>query len=547
MNLYYSLFVTLSSIFLADAQATATNVIFIGVALSSMFLADAQATAPNVIFIVADDLGYADCSFTGLSNVNTPNIDALLTKGLRMTRYYGQPVCTPSRAAIHTGRYPLAYGLQTYVIPAGAPYGLNLNETTLPELLRNGGFDTHATGKYHLGFESWNMTPTFRGYNSFRGFYSGGQDYFTHMEGSGFDLHYDQGRECGAGCSLVDWDNKGVYSTYIYTSRAVEIIKERTAASPPLFLYVAYQAVHSPDEVPQKYIDPYNSTISDKKRRTFAGMLSALDEGVGNITSALKEAGMTENTLIVFVADNGGPIQCESGICSDATGTSNYPLKGGKHSLWEGGVRVTAVVSGPMLHSQGVNESGLMHHVDWLPTLLDAAGINYTPKADFPLHGVSQWDLLTKGTPSNRNETILNIDPLQPAVGDKIPPGSGNAAIITASGWKLHLGLTGPPDNYSPANSSLEIDSLNAFAEVSSLSTFSVWPLKNMTAQLFNVLDDPYERNNVASSYPEIVSQLTERLSQWGKTAAVPYYFSSSNIDPRSDPSKHNGSWVPWL
>lgn len=129
----------------------------------------ASLSSPNVIFIVADDLGWADVSFTGMSDVRTPHIDALAANGLRMTRYYGQPVCSPSRAAIHTGRLPLSYGLQTYVIdPTGVDYGLDLNETTLPQLLRDrGGYDTHAIGKWHLGEAMWEQTPTFRGYNSF--------------------------------------------------------------------------------------------------------------------------------------------------------------------------------------------------------------------------------------------------------------------------------------------------------------------------------------------------------------------------------------------
>ena len=139
------------------------------------------APQPHIVFILADDLGFGDCSFTGVSNVRTPNIDALHDRGLRLTRYYGQPVCSPSRAAIHTGRLPLSLGLQTYVIdPAGVDYGLDLNETTLPELLRDkGGYETHAVGKWHLGMARWEQTPTFRGYESFHGFYSGGQDYFT--------------------------------------------------------------------------------------------------------------------------------------------------------------------------------------------------------------------------------------------------------------------------------------------------------------------------------------------------------------------------------
>ena len=140
-----------------------------------------------MVILLADDLGFGDCQFTGVSDILTPNIDALLARGLRLTRYYGQPVCSPSRAALHTGRLPLAYGLQTYVIdPAGVTYGLNLNETTLPSLLRDrAGYDTHAVGKYHLGMAAWNQTPTFRGYNSFHGFYSGGQDYYTHVEAGG--------------------------------------------------------------------------------------------------------------------------------------------------------------------------------------------------------------------------------------------------------------------------------------------------------------------------------------------------------------------------
>ena len=271
---------------------------------------------------------------------------------------------------------------------------------------------------------SWNQTPTFRGYNSFHGFYSGGQDYFTHEEAGAFDLHVDVGARCGAGCSTVDWANKGRYSTELYASSAVARIAAHDA-SKPLFLYVAFQAVHSPDQVPQKYIDPYNASIPDAKRRVFAGMLSALDEGVGNITAALRAAGMEESSLVIFAADNGGPIRCEFSTCGDATGASNFPLRGGKHSLWEGGVRLTALAAAPFLSAPpGANFSGLMHHADWLPTLLEAAGVDYAPAPGFELHGYSQWRALTSSSPSPRNETVCNIDPLQPAVDNMQPPAS---------------------------------------------------------------------------------------------------------------------------
>jgi arylsulfatase A-like enzyme len=593
---------------------------------------------PHIIFIVADDLGFGDASFTGMSNVRTPHIDALHANGLRMTRYYGQPVCSPSRAAIHTGRLPLAYGLQTYVIdPTGVDYGLNLNETTLPQLLRDrGGYSTHARGKWHLGEAKWEQTPTFRGYDSFLGFYSGGQDYYTHEADGGYDMHLDAGRECGANCSKVNWDAKGVYSTHLFASSAVDLIASHDAST-PLFLYLAFQAVHSPDQVPQSYIDPYNATIADPKRRTFAGMLSALDEAVGNVTSAISaRRDMEGTTLFVFVADNGGPIFCEDGPCGDATGTSNYPLRGGKHSLWEGGTRLTALVAGPMVHSRGVNESGLMHHADWLPTLLEAAGVAYTPAPGFELHGASQWPMLTAGAPSSRNETVTNIDPLQPAVGGGgIAPGSGNAAIITAEGWKLLLGLTGPPNAWSPPNASklgrgggassgggllqaaAASTTLNCSAPLFHAGTcypgfslpgaanptpaataaaccahcsslagctawtfrgkeqqcwvkngapaaptmdadcvsgggpgpappFAVWPLKNMTVQLFNVLQDPWEREEVSSQHPDIVQALTARLAQWGVTAKDPY-FRTATKDGAPTANANGPVWVPWL
>jgi arylsulfatase A-like enzyme len=607
------------------------------VTASAAAAAAAAAAAPHIVLIVADDLGYADVGCFGASNVLTPHIDALHARGRRLENYYGQPVCSPSRAAIHTGRLPLAYGLQTYVIdPTGVDYGLDLNETTLPQLLRDrAGYATHAVGKWHQGEARWEQTPTFRGYDSFHGFYSGGQDYFTHEADGGFDMHVDAGRECGAACSLIDWSSNGTYSTHLFTQAAVDVIRAHPPTQ-PLFLYLAYQAVHSPDQVPESYIRPYNASIADPKRRVFAGMLSALDEGVGNVTAALDAAGLAASTLVLFVADNGGPIACTDGPCGDATGTSNWPLRGGKHSLWEGGVRLTALAAGPMVAApHGTNLSGLVHHADLLPTLLEAAGVSYAPAPGFELHGASQWPLLTvPGAASSRFEVVANIDPLQPAVGSSIPPGSGNAALIAVNGtegmMKLQLGLTGPPNVWSPPNSSAvgdggeaagggdapaaAVDCSSAFSEGVCLPGFSlpghaggpfaaadaaaccalcaaapgcalwtlnnstganecflktagalpvagatcvssageaprpfrVWPLTNMTAQLFNLSADPFERADVASQHPEIVARMAARLAEWGVRARDPY-FRTATVDPRSDPAKRNRSWYPWL
>ena len=147
------------------------------------------------------------------------------------------------------------------------------------------------------------MTPTFRGFDSFVGFYSGGEDYFTHMSSGAYDFRRDMSPNCGLNCSKIAWQDQGRYSTTVFTEEAVRIVGEHDPSKQPLFLYLAYQGVHAPALVPAHYADAYNKTIPDRKRRTFAGMLSAVDEGIGNVTAALKAKGMLDNTLIVFTSE----------------------------------------------------------------------------------------------------------------------------------------------------------------------------------------------------------------------------------------------------
>ena len=518
---------------------------------------------PSVLFIIADDLGWHDPGFAG-SGIRTPALDGLLTggagrTGARLSHYYGQPVCSPSRASILSGRYPLAYGLQTYVIdPAGVDYGLNTNETTLPQLLRDqAGYATAHVGKWHLGMAAWEQTPTARGYDYYRGYYSGGQDYFTHMEGKGFDQHEDDGRNCGANCSRVAWEAAGVYSAHIYANATSAWLARHAATAPqqPFFCVLAFQSVHAPAQVPPSYVQPYADMFPDHPaRRTFAGMLAAMDEAVANVTATLAALALLDSTLIVFVADNGGPV-----FGGDAVGASNWPLRGGKHSLWEGGVRLASVVNAPagwLGAPTGANVSGLMHHVDWLPTLAEAAGVS--PPAGLALHGSSKWGMLTRGEPSDRGEVLLNIDPCQPAGGvdPGAKPGAGNAAIRVGD-WKLHVGLTGPPWGWSTRNGSLSdggapapAPAAGGAADPACGAPGQLWPLRNMTiGGLFNVSDaaDPWERDDVAASHPDVVAALLARLAVWGTTVATPPYWATATVDPASDPAARNGTWTPWL
>lgn len=181
------------------------------------------------------------------------------------------------------------------------------------------------------------------------------------MTDGAYDFHRDKQASCGPGCSVPAWEAKGNYSTTVFSEEAVRVINAHDT-NRPLFLYLAYQAVHAPAEVPQSYVDAYNTTISDHRRRVFAGMLSCMDEGLGSVTSALEAKGMLENTLIVFTADNGGPTTTGDGV-----GASNFPLRGGKHSIWEGGVRATALISGAGISVRGALYENLMHGADWLP------------------------------------------------------------------------------------------------------------------------------------------------------------------------------------
>ena len=183
-----------------------------------------------------------------------------------------------------------------------------------------------------MGFYKWAYTPTFRGFNSFYGYYTGVEDYYAHTNGA-YDFFFQNGLNCGDNCSHTLVEEHNIYSTYLFTNRAIDIIRNHSTNNKenPLFLYLPYQSVHYPDSAPSQYVNAYNDSIQDPLRRLFAGILSCMDEGLGNITNVLQELGYLDdngNTMIIFSSDNGGPI--------GQTGTCNWPLRGGKDTVWEG-------------------------------------------------------------------------------------------------------------------------------------------------------------------------------------------------------------------
>ncbi len=255
--------------------------------------AKAAAGKPNILYIVADDLGWKDVGFHGATDLQTPNLDKLAAGGARLERFYVQPFCTPTRAALMTGRYPLRYGLQTIVVPSKGTYGLATDEYLLPQVLKDAGYDTVMIGKWHLGHADQKYWPRQRGFDYHYGAVLGEIDYFTH---SAHDV--------------LDWqrNNQPVreegYVTQLLGADAVKMISEHDGKK-PLFLYLAFTAAHTPYQAPAEYLERFKS-IGDETRRTYAGQIACMDDEIGKVLAALDKKEMRENTLIVFHSDNGG-------------------------------------------------------------------------------------------------------------------------------------------------------------------------------------------------------------------------------------------------
>ena len=253
----------------------------------------ADAPRPNIVYIVSDDQGWKDVGFHG-SDIRTPNLDELAAKGAKLEQFYAQPMCTPSRAALLTGRYPHRYGLQTLVIPSAGTYGLATDEWLLPQALQGAGYETSIVGKWHLGHADRKYWPQARGFDHQYGPLLGEIDYFTHS------AH-----------GVRDWfrNNEPVveegYVTELIGSDAVRVIEQHDT-SKPLFLYLTFTAPHSPYQAPQAWLDRYKDE-KDPSVKAYSAMISAMDDQIGRVLKALDRKKMRKNTLVVFQSDNGGP------------------------------------------------------------------------------------------------------------------------------------------------------------------------------------------------------------------------------------------------
>ena len=422
------------------------------------------ASKPNIVHIVADDLGWRDVGFNGAVDIKTPNLDRLATDGAKLTQFYVQPMCTPTRACLMTGRYPFRYGLQTAVIPSVSDYGLDTSERLLPQVLKGAGYKTAIIGKWHLGHADRKYWPRQRGFDYQYGALIGELDYFTHEESGHVDWFRDNEQVVEEG-----------YTTELLGADAVRYI-EAQDGNQPFYLYLAFNAPHTPYQAPQTYIEKFWN-IEDPTRRIYAAMVACLDDNIGRVIDALDRKGLRGNTLVLFHSDNGGTANALfAGVMADMSKVripcDNGPYRDGKGSIFEGGTRVCAFANWPgRIHAQTVD--GLMHAVDLFPTITALA--DASTEGCKPLDGFNVWKTIAQGEASPRKEIVYNIEPFR--------------AAVREGDWKM------------------------------------IWrPILPSSIDLYNLVDDPSEAKNLAADHPEKVEAMKQRVEELAKGAAKPLF-----------------------
>jgi len=424
-----------------------------------------SASRPHIVFMMADDLGWGDVGYHG-SEIETPHIDRLARRGAQLDQFYVQPVCSPTRGSLMTGRYPMRYGLQCGVVRPWAQHGLPLDERTLPNALGEAGYSTAICGKWHLGHLSREYLPTSRGFSHQYGHYNGALDYFTHIRDGGLDWHRNDSALHEEG-----------YTTDLIASEAAQVLASHDKGK-PLFLYVPFNAPHTPLQAPDETIEKYAS-MKDEQRRTYAAMVDRMDQAVGVIVAALEQHKFpADHTLIFFCSDNGGVQKLGS----------NRELRDGKGWLYEGGVRVPAIAVWDGVLQPQSHVSEMLHIVDVYPTLLGLAGVE--TEAGKPLDGHDAWPTIAQGKPSPHDFILHNVTPFHGA--------------IRVGDWKLiHNGQV----------------SANATAAA-----------KKETWELYNIRDDVSETKDLKGEEPATFERLRQQLAQLSHEAAP------ANIAPNQAP-----------
>lgn len=423
--------------------------------LAALRAADAPVQKPNILFLVADDLGWGDVGWhDGFGK--TPVMDRLVREGIELDQHYVQPVCTPTRTALMSGRYPGRFGPQA-LTPSNLR-AMPLGTVTMASALKSLGYRTHQCGKWHLGARpEW--IPNAYGFDTSYGSLTGAADPWTHKyrKGSPYeDTWHRDGKffnEEGNATELV----------------AAEALRRIEAKKEPWFVYVGFHAVHTPVDAPDEYKKIYDGVkfhddpVKNDSRLRMAAMVAQLDAKIGQFVDALERTGQRKNTLIVFTSDNGGIESVKNAyvgkVPDSPLNSENDPLRAQKNTLYEGGTRVCAWVNWP-----GVLKphkfTAPMHAVDWLPTL--AALTGYKPSADLKWDGIDHWPALTGAKPAAAPRTIYIA--------------KQNERSLRHGDWKLIVGA-------------------------------------KKKVELFNIAADPYEKEDLAKKEPQKTAELQKLLN----------------------------------
>jgi arylsulfatase A-like enzyme len=430
----------------------------------------ACAEKPNILVIVADDMGYADVGFHGCKDIPTPHLDALAKDGVRFTNgYVTGPYCSPTRAGLLTGRQQTRFGHEFN--PSGS-HGLPLTESTLPDRLKEAGYVTGMVGKWHLGSQP-TQVPQERGFMDFYGFLGGAHSYFN-----------------AAGMLRGNEPVKELdYTTDAFGREAAAYVHRNKGKV--WMLYLAFNAVHTPMDATKERLAQFQS-IEDKTRRTYAAMLSAMDENIGRVVKALKDSGQYENTLVTFVSDNGGPTM--NGVT--VNGSVNTPLRGSKRTTLEGGIRVPFLVSWPAKIKPAVFEP-MAVQMDLHATALAAAGVQ--TKTEWKLEGVDLLPFLSA------EKKAAPHDALYWRFGDQM--------AIRQDQWKL-----------------VRYDTT---ADSGEGNKQTVSP-----AKLYNLATDIHEDKDLAAEMPEKVKELQARWETWNQANVKPLWGPGAHDNDGPEPGK---------
>ena len=441
-------------------------------------VSDTAEARPNILVMVADDLGWADVGYHG-GDIDTPSLDQLAEQGVQLNRFYTTPICSPTRAALMTGRDPIRLGVAYGVILPWDNTGVHPDEHFMPQSFQSAGYQTAMVGKWHLGHAQMTYHPNNRGFDHFYG--------HLHTEVGFYPPFANQGGK--------DFQQNGVsidddgYETYLLANEVSRYIRERDK-NRPFFMYMPFIAPHTPLDAPlelqEKYEDintdlpPARSRQTDDTRRIstmmlqpsarpmYAAVVDAMDQAIGQVLQTLEDEGIADNTIVLFFSDNGGAAYSYGGA-------NNAPLRGGKGETFEGGIRVVSLLRWPAMLDSGQQFDQIMSVMDVFPTLAAAAGIE--AGNTFKLDGRNMWPAIALG------ETVSLEKPLMFA--SEIPIYGSFKFTAFDEDWKLVQEV-----------------------EQEQLSI-------TVTNYLFDIANDPNEYNNLASAYPDIVEQFSQAIHDW--------------------------------